>query len=103
MPRGRQKSASVPAAWNSDRAGMKELFRHHHVVLFEDRTVLHHELHVSQRVNFGERITCDGDQVGEEARLDGAAFLDDVSGFWTLPESRATASSPSHRSGSNNC
>src|SRR5262249_39432847 len=57
-------SACISAAWYPDRAGMEELLRRHRSVLFKDHTVLHHELHIAQRVNVSERIARDGDQIG---------------------------------------
>src|SRR2546426_12545142 len=82
-------SASIPAAGYPDRAWMEELLRRHHSVLFEDHAVLHHELHIAQRVNVGERIAGDGYQIGEEPGFDGAALLDDIGGFVAVDRDRA--------------
>mgnify|MGYP003694518311 CR=1 FL=1 len=51
----------------------KNARRRHHAILLEHLAVLHHELHVLQRVHIVERIARHGDQVGEEASLDRAA------------------------------
>ena len=46
-----------------DRAAVEERRGRHHAVLLEHRAVLHHELHGLQRVDVGERIAWDGDQI----------------------------------------
>ena len=54
---------------------MEEGRRCHYAVLLEHLAVLHHELHVSERVHVVQRIPGDRNQIGEESGLDRAARL----------------------------
>ena len=57
---------------------MEERGRRHHAVALEDEAVLHHELHVPQRVDVVERVARERNQIREVARLDRPARLVDV-------------------------
>ena len=63
----RLMSANPPAV---HRAGVEEGRRRHDAVLLEHLAILHHELHVFERIEILERIAGHRNEVGEKTRLD---------------------------------
>src|SRR5512138_2757000 len=58
-------------------AAVEEFFGCDHAVLFEDHSVLHHELDVSDDVDVLERIAANCDHVGGKSGFDWTALLVD--------------------------
>src|SRR4030095_3689994 len=58
-----KKLAGPSAVWHSHWPRVEELFRSHHSVLFEDRSVLHHKLNIVERIDVGTCVGPAFDQV----------------------------------------
>src|SRR5436190_5177481 len=79
--RGRSEDRPLPELlWSPppeavDRTRAQQLVDGDDAVFLEHLAVLHHELHVTQRVDVGERISVYGDDVRIEAGLDRPALI----------------------------
>ena len=67
--------AALPNPPAVHRPAVEERAGRHDAVALEDQAVLHHELHLLQRIDVVERIAGHGDEVREESGLDRAARL----------------------------